>query len=364
MTPQIPSATLIFPDTAEPGSTYGPLFLAFSSVYRLLPAENNEKNRIFPEQMSKTLLTAPLGEDAERFHHLIHEIEKGQGDYRTQLKQLMLASLSQQESPTDSGSSIIASLREKASTPGNSKQNETLWRARLVLGMAEILDREEEEIAERIHLLDQKKQLLLANLKGETAASIDRMLDGEASGKPERLLNDAPVSPSSTSPISANMQKRLTAWKRLMLHKETPPLPSFQTWSTRHRDIFELLSENHRLRHDTAPELAGEITVPQRLGNSPEELKLLERFLQEIQKQNISAFHLLTTPGDCRMAIWTQLLDAHFDSREFGRERLQLYRFRTPVISCFDPSQQPAATETGATEAFPELLTFLVNQAS
>ena len=162
--------TLYFPGTVLLSGSQYPLFLLFPQVHILQPVEAGEHDGATAEQpdifikngFCQAHTPCPLGDSRERFLHLIDDIRDRKDDYAAQLSSLTMAAMSvprQQGDDTTQG--IISSLLGTKAAEDEQAKQETielaLWQARLVLKIAEILDREEEEIAEQLSLLDDRE---------------------------------------------------------------------------------------------------------------------------------------------------------------------------------------------------------------
>ena len=113
--------------------------------------------------------------DRDRFLHLLHDIRNKKDAYVEQLSYLTLASLSAPTSRGDSSKQAILSSLFQGVEQGSDARTEqdrlALWQARLVLKIAEILDREEEELAWQLATIDDQEIALFRRLQGEIKKS-------------------------------------------------------------------------------------------------------------------------------------------------------------------------------------------------
>lgn len=168
--------TLYFPWTTISSFRQYPLFSLFPILHLLQPVESGEKERedfdsFINSDFCQVHTPYPLLEDRDRFLRLLKDIETRKDDYAAQLSGLTLAAMSSNSQDTQKGrSSLISEIltpKEVREDEEKLAQEEKLWRARLVLAIAEILDREEEEVAVAMAILEQEEEDLYAALQGE-----------------------------------------------------------------------------------------------------------------------------------------------------------------------------------------------------
>ena len=209
--------SLYFPGTALYSFRQYPLFLLFSKIHLLGVAEHNIHGRevqatdsFIKAGFCQTHTPSRLGDDFKRFRHLINDIRNRKDDYASQLSALTLAALS---NPSESGEGesqqeIISSLlKSNRAFPDKRKKQKDidLWQARLVLAIAEILDCEEEDIAQQLAVLKDEEADLFRELQGED-------VDPEKENPFEEL---SLLRKHMNPPIPGNMQKRFISWKQL-----------------------------------------------------------------------------------------------------------------------------------------------------
>ncbi len=159
--------TLYFPGTDIYSIRQYPIFLLFQKIHLINPVEakiadsNDESTDSFIKSgFCQVHTPCPLGENRNRFLHLVDDIRNRKDDYAAQLSSLVLAGKTGPSAvDEDSEGAILNFLR----TPINQQaklvqveKEEKLWQARLVLSIGEILDREEEEIARNLAVLDRR----------------------------------------------------------------------------------------------------------------------------------------------------------------------------------------------------------------
>lgn len=112
---------------------------------------------------------APLGEDAERFSQLLAELKGNEAAfYQGQMSKLALEYLETRQD--DTVRDIIGSIhgqKKNDAEPGQDKEYEKLWKDRLLLKLAEIKNREEQEIHHSLQRIKDAQADLLGDLQGE-----------------------------------------------------------------------------------------------------------------------------------------------------------------------------------------------------
>jgi hypothetical protein len=169
--------TLLFPDTDICKDRLYPLLLFFSPMHFLQPIETDpERDKqadcdIFMEQgLCQGHTPVPLEKNRQRFVHLIRDIRERKDDYGAQLASLTMAAMSTPPSARrgESKNEIISSLLSSHSLATSSSDEEIeLWQARLVLAIAEILERDEHELQQNLNMLDSQELEMFRSLQGD-----------------------------------------------------------------------------------------------------------------------------------------------------------------------------------------------------
>ncbi len=137
--------------------------LLFDTISTLIPTPLDiEQDALCPAYDA-----VPLGDDAVRFGQLLDELKGNEAAfYQGQMSNMALEYLETRDDDTVRG--IIGSLQgEKTSAAGDSKNNEKIWQARLLLKLAEILRREEQEVQGSLQRIKDAQKEMLGDLKGE-----------------------------------------------------------------------------------------------------------------------------------------------------------------------------------------------------
>ncbi len=327
--------SLYFPGTTIYSVRQYPLFLLFAPLHLLRIAENtlnihaewNQATDTFLQaELCREHIPAPLAEDLDRFVHLLQDIQNRKDNYASQLSNLTLAALSGSDNlPEDSEQQILSSIlgqgKPVRKETGKDEQ-ESLWQARLVLALGELLDREEEEIA-----------LQLASLLAEEAELFQELMGDEDSP-----LGDSPAKELSlirqnmNPPHPGNMDKRLRSWKRLYREGNAP---SCDLLVTTEKDAGELLFESYEKQHQATALHLGQVTLPALVHTESHEAVEAIRDFREFARKPLADFSRLISRLQESERLektidfnsvfsefipdWETALENRFPAEEFGR---------------------------------------------
>jgi len=362
--------TLVFPDTILPAYRQFPLALFFNSLHLLQPVERDETDNrdrspaadsypFMETGFCQVHTPSRLGTDRERFLHLVNDIRDRKDNYVEQLSYLSLASLSEQTGHGDpSKQTIISSLldgMDRNDAPSDEQERLALWQARLVLSIAEILDREEEELARQLAAIDDREIALFRSLQGEIAESGEE--NGPAEDPFQELLE---LRQKLNQPRPGMIKNRLRAWSRLYL---SGPLPEPALWTTCRQEAADILLEQYEQECGQAPLPLLQLELPARFHGDPgREAELVQQFragmqphlhalaeaLDRLAKSEIAAPDapalLLPQAEEWRNA-WNTKLEAVFPAGQYGRMTLHLSLLAgMPLPALINESHVPAAT--------------------
>lgn len=330
--------TLYFPDTAIISPRQSVLALLFNQITCVELIDNSAETDAHGDTfMNSTFCTSiplhPLAEERDRFLYLINDLKNRKDDYSAQLSSLTLASLSTSQNSGDSSRhSIISSLL--GNDPGDpvdeeNRQKNEIWHARLILQLAETLDREEQEVAQALTALQTSEADVLDTLKGE---------DDEGNSLFASLT---PYSGEATPPSASSISTRMKAWYRFIIGNS---LEEFTTMSTSRPDAAAILLENHLNHHTRDPECIARFVLPATIGdNTAEVIAVLEQFHD--------------AHGEFLDGIWTAIDDStaaedvyikelcdrlqesitrFFPVEKFGRSKAEMFRFESSLLNYFD----------------------------
>lgn len=286
--------TLYFPDTVPSTRKQLPLALFFSAIHLLQPVEPGGESDT--DQSSATgsypfmetdfcqvHTPSPLGADRDRFLHLMSDIRSRKDNYVEQLSYLSLASLSDPANRGDqSRQTIISSLMQgmdQKNGPRDEEARQALWQARLVLSIAEILDREEEELALQLATIDDQEIALFRHLQGEIRESGEE--DTVVEDPFQELLE---LRQKMNQPRPGMIRNRLRAWSRLYL---SGPLPKdIALWTTCRQEAADILLEQYEKECGQAPVVVLQIGLPEGFeGDETEAAGKIRQFKEAMQPQ-------------------------------------------------------------------------------
>lgn len=192
-------STLILAATIPQEETLRQLLLCFDTVFLYTPIEESDPTP--PGELGDLLQTyapAPVGENLHNFQQLIRDMTSNRAEYYGGGLSRMSAGNAVDE---ESVWRLISRLTPRAAS--QSRDEETLVQARLLLKLAEVRDREEREIEETLAQVD---GLSLAMLHGLTDGE-----DSEEEGLRALLDHDRRQAEGDT------LGQRLWAWSQLFL---------------------------------------------------------------------------------------------------------------------------------------------------
>lgn len=341
--------TLYFPDTVLSLHRQLPLALFFNTIHLLQPVEQNEQeeqdvpdpgSHLFTERgFCQAHTPSRLGEDRDRFLHLLHDIRNRKDSYVEQLSYLSLASLSAPATRGDhSKQTIISSLLQgldKDTDTQDEQERLALWQSRLVLKIAEILDQEEEELALQLATIDDQEIALFRSLQGEIQESGE---DDETMEDPFNELLE--LRQKMNQPRPGMIKNRLRAWNRLYLSGHLPE--QFWLWTTGRQEAADILLEQYEEASGQAAPSLLQIDLPARFSDNADVTSKVELFRTELQP------HLQELAGALKMLVmtgikkdtdptsllpqakrwtdqWNARLESHFPTSEYGRKALTIF---------------------------------------
>ncbi len=209
---------------------------------------------------------SPLGKDRNRFIGLLQEIQEQKSTNAEQFSQLALAQLSEEINRGEaSHRSIMTTLGhgEGVQKKENSETQraEKLWKSRLVLALAEILDTEEAELAENFSNIDANELNLFQELKGELDIETDNDDDD-----PFAALTRIRSKLNQQRP--GTIKRRFQAWKTFYASGESAE--DFYLWTTGNEEAGEMLISEY----ETA---SSRVSVPLLRLNIPEQMLMRDK---------------------------------------------------------------------------------------
>ncbi len=352
--------TLLFPDTDICKDRLYPLFLFFAPIHYLQTVEPDPEGEqrtdsdIFMEQgLCQGHTPVPLEKNRRRFLHLIKDIKERRDGYTAQLASLTMAAMSAPPAAKrgEAKHEIISSLLATQALPSSSSDRETdLWQARLVLAIAEILEKDEAELRENLDMLDSREIEMFRSLKGD-----DRDEDD-----PFAELEEIQARIETRRPHAE--KNRFNAWLRIMRYFQPPDglfwLASSQDSADQIISRFEektgglaipVLSLPFPARIDiSADYLLKEIStfheaskqLRQEIGNELENLARAENY-------DPGSTELLL-PGNADWpAAWEALLEDRFPASNHGRSEVTISILpAAPITDLLSLKQQAGAVSS------------------
>ena len=226
--------TLFFADTTLDPKIAAQLLFVFDKIYHYQPSEPvesvGEDEDFLCRQLIKNGLCqgyppVPFGSELEQFKRTLKDLQTHWGDYGNRLPHLSLASMSTREPLDEDEASInrLAAAFQKKNSPtdqgisNDRTEGKDLWQARLVLKLAELLDRAERELEQGLTSLANRERDMLKSLRGSDE---DDLSDGFSASA---LLKNSPAHP----PV---IRQKMKAWTQLFLAEQKTNHPLTEHW--------------------------------------------------------------------------------------------------------------------------------------
>ena len=307
--------TLFFPDTDIFNERYYPLLLFFSPLHFLQLIEQgvggnsaNESGLFLEQGLCKTHTPAPLGENRQQFLRLIDDIRNRKEHYLTQLKIISPGSTT---GPAENKKNVIISSLLQEFGIKHQASDQSLWRARLVLAMAEILASEEEalheEFSEQVTFFNEEITALRSLQEAKGTEEVD-LLD-----KLESLMAEL------EKPRLQDSVNRTDAWLRLL--KNQPP-PSVKMWLAATRDSGEQIFTRYESISHTSAVPVLRLAVPAYIDASG---KYVIEIIEKFQNDTIAIHHGLVADFDRIVSTIPYLRDSSESLLPFGTDWAELW---------------------------------------
>lgn len=320
--------TLYFPGTAIYSAQQYPMFLLPGKMHILQPIENMPwaadqelVDTFIKNDFCQGYTPCPLGENRERFIHLVDDIRNRKDDYAAQLSHLTLAALStskkeKKESRGDIISALIGS--HNLDTPAGLAAETEIWQARLVLKLAEILEKEEEELSQSLSILEDHEADVLQALQGEE--------DLEDEDNPFADLQQ--LKKSLISQGSGANKNRLRSWARLH-QEEQKDVHAITHFITDNKDAAELLLDKYQDITGVPAAVMASFSIPALTGwDAAEVVPAICTFrhdnadILKTVEAVISGQELAETES---LEKWNQAINHDFPEGKYGRKTVTVY---------------------------------------
>jgi hypothetical protein len=222
----------LFPETVPSPQALAKLLIFFNHLFYYQPTEAaGNQNR--PAALFTNLCTgytpAPLGNDLSRFNRLLREMESSKPEEFSRLFSVARTPVvtgQTRDQDETTAARVYSALHQDGTARNSARLKEYLWQARLVLKLAEMLDRKETEIRQGLAQISSAEEKLFASLEGLGDAEAEELAELRGPVKPKEPGAEAlpPVPPLSgtSGPLLA---LRTKAWAQLYLAGSPAPLP-------------------------------------------------------------------------------------------------------------------------------------------
>ena len=337
------SSALFFPETEPSIHHIGKLLFFFNSLSYYLPTESNDEGsneqNLF-ENLCTGYAPAPLHEDLTRFNQLLREMENSRADDLARLFSSARAPISTgqiRDKDEASAGSVLAALQKDNGKKAHTQHKERLWQARLILKLAEMLDRRESEVRRGLAQISSNEQKNFASLRGNSETQLknkveypeDYSMGTSAMLIPLRVKAWAELflaSPSSnhpfaivtTSPDSGSilLDGYENAWRKTPQKLFSLSVPTFPDFGSSESAYGQYLLSRNKLRQA-----------------AEDDLKYFNSILMEtavLQESSASKYPELSIHAE-HVATWEKKIKLEFPSPATGYEKLDFYCF--PGIS-------------------------------
>ncbi len=238
-------SALIFPETSISQETAAQLLLFFNKVFYYQPTEiggNSEEehdalNSLYGEKgLCQGYPPFPLKDDLNRFNQTIKELYSNWAIYGDRAQQQSMTSFytekyqDKDESSIDSLVNILNKVQtsDKSSSFHNAKDLSELWKARIILKLAELFDSAENEIIQNLDNLTTSENKMLNSLLGHEDKGTDDIISDHKM---------AQVSPFGDE----TLKQRLRAWGQFYLseQKKENPVPEYRILTITKKEAVE-----------------------------------------------------------------------------------------------------------------------------
>jgi hypothetical protein len=226
------TSSLIFPETEPSIPDIAKLLIFFDALSYYLPTESERKNtrdNKFFAKFCTAYAPAPLGDDLSRFSRLLHEMESSRADELSRLFSAANAPIATgqiQDQDETSAGSVYSALQTDTEPKTSILYKERLWQARLILKLAEMLDKKEAEVRVGLAQISSVEQKVFAYLAGSGEAETDALTGLYGHDKLQYPKSDG-ILPNEFSLETSGLliPLRLKAWAELYLADTSCPPP-------------------------------------------------------------------------------------------------------------------------------------------
>ena len=287
------SSVLLFPETEPSIQDIGKLLFFFKSLSYYLPTESDAEGpndlHIF-KNLCTGYVPAPLDEDLSRFNHLLREMENSRSDDLARLfssAQAPIATGQIRDKDEASSGSVFAALHKDNENIAYVEQKERLWQARLILKLAEILSRRENEVRQGLARITSKEQNIFASLEGDSETELKDAVQFSDPEKPAQLKSKVEYPEDYSAGASAMIiPLRVKAWAELFLTDSSPSRP--RIIATTSHDSGTILLDRYENTWRKIPQKLFSLSIPTFPGLDSSE-SIIEQFVSSRNKLHLAA---------------------------------------------------------------------------
>jgi hypothetical protein len=344
------SSALIFPDTEPSPHAVAKLLIFFDALSYYLPTESGEVDINFFSNLCTGYAPAPLGDDLSRFNRLLRELETSRPDEFSRLFSTAKAPVATGEVRDQdeiSAATVYSALQHDADINTNIQYRERLWQARLVLKLAEILDRKETEVRQGLAQVSSAEHNVFAALEGHAGAETDDLADlNSADIYPQQKSQQIQIDEHAVGASELLIPLRAKAWAELYLADPSIRLPDILT--TANPESGAILLDGYENTWDREPRKLFSLNVP--VVNLTNAEKKFEKYLisrntfREAAKKNLEYFAqflqqlagftepFVDNQKDISLlaeniSAWEEKIKVHFSGAETDFNKISFYCF-------------------------------------
>jgi len=227
----------------------------------------------------------------------------------------------------------------------------SIWQARLVLAIGEILDYEEEDIARQFAVLKDEEAELIEELQGKDDAFVE--------DNPFEKLSL--IRKNMNPPAPGNMKKRFLSWKQLYKAGNTPICGLLLTTS---RDAADQIFESFDRKNNKTAIDSGQLLLPTTVGwNEDDAIQQIRQYKEKNKAMINEITEKLLQLATCSNPLeessseqalsnfsdpWEKSLESQFPAQKFGRVSLSFYCFAgTPCSTLLGIDSQNSIRNNG-----------------
>jgi hypothetical protein len=344
------SSALIFPDTEPSPHAVAKILIFFDALSYYLPTESNGADSSIIKKLCTGYTPAPLGDDLSRFNRLLRELESSRPEEFSRLfsaAKVPVATGEVRDQDETSAANVYSALQQDAEINTSTQHKERLWQARLVLKLAEILDKSEVEVRRGLAQISSAEHNVFASLEGHVGAETDDLAELNSLDKYPQQQSEKNLQDEHTPGASGLLiPLRIKAWAELYLADPSEQLPGILTTANSESgailfDGYENTWRREPIKLFSLPLPAISLTdTEEALANYhvsrnafrealQENLEYFARFLQEtanLAEPVIDIQKEISLHAE-NVAAWEGKIKVHFPGTESDCKKLDFYCF-------------------------------------